>query len=278
MFGGDVLLIKSSSWLLVEKFKKEREDYENYTNRVTGEKIDFAKNKTSEVDLKILKLIGKLKMCTSSQVAKYIYQTNAHRQKYCNTHLQKLFQLGCIDRFFPAVEKGSPQTHIVLAPIGAKVIGIDNFRKITTLNQNWRHTIQTNEVLCEIISKYKVLNYKIELPIEWEEKQKEKKLRVDLFCGFLKNNQKHYIMVEVDLGTEPMSTLYKKIKNYESYFSGQSFKKDYWQPMKKQKISVIPSILFALNENNRAQKLSNFIKSTNTNLSIHVQNINDMNI
>lgn len=269
-------MIKSKTWLLIEKFKKEREQYETYTSRITHEKVAFAQSRTGDKDIKILKLVNMLKICTSSQIAKVTFRNQTHQQRYCNTHLKKLFNLGCIDRFFPFVEHGSPQAHIVLAPIGARLIQEENFRKITTLNQNWKHLVASNEVFCHISSQYKVTNCSFEISLEWENKSITKKLRSDLFCGFIKNDCPIFIMVEIDLGTEPISELYKKVNQYNCYFQNNQFKSDYWQPMKEKSVAVIPSIVFILNDEKRKENLSKFINKQENVAKFHVQTFDNL--
>ncbi|MNJ90181.1 hypothetical protein D3C87_77750 [compost metagenome] len=257
-------MIISQNCILVERFREERKSYEEYVKQITQEKIHLAKIKTNERDIKILKLIYRLRFCTSSQIAKMVFKNQKHPQKLANSSIKKLFMLGCIDRFFPVVEKGSSQTHIVLAPIGARLIEIKGFRKVIALTQNWRHVISCNEIISEIFNKYKLIDSKTEIKIEF----KNKILRPDLFAGWENNQKEYFSMFEIDLGTEHMNILTQKIKNYIEYFSTIDFKTDRWQPYEN--IAIIPEVNFVFNDEHRARKFEGYINRIDSNVKFKV--------
>lgn len=164
-------MIHCKNWILVERYKEQREKYEQYTASMSKSKVEFAITKTNETDIRILKLIHQMKIINSSQIAKIIFKDTKYPVKYCNNHLKKLFELGCIDRFFPLAESGYPQSHVVLAPIGAKLINLENFKKITELSMKWRHTVARSELFSNIFNKKVITEWRPEVTLEWEEKK-----------------------------------------------------------------------------------------------------------
>jgi hypothetical protein len=265
-------MIKCNNWILIEKYKKEREEYEEYVSRINKEKILFAKSKLDEKDIEILKMINKLKITTSNQLAKIIYKNSKFSNRYINNKLNKLFKLGCIDRFFPAKDKGSYPVHVVLAKIGAKILNIESFRIMTVLNQKWKHKVAINEVLAEILYKYKVKICRFEM---WVDKDKT---RTDMFVIWVKENKVHAAFFEIDMGTENLKEVENKIKKYINYFKHDSYKTADWQPYLNKNISITPKIFFIFNNEERKQKFKKILSKYNSTLKFEVENLNDLNL
>lgn len=265
-------MIISQNCILVERFKEEREEYEQYVKHITKEKILIAKEKMNDNDLKVLKLVYQFKICTSDQIAKMVFKHSKSPTKLANNSIKKLFTLGCIDRFFPMINSGSSKTHVVLAPIGARIIEIKQFRRMLVLTQNWKHTVSANDVLAYLFSKYKLLDFKSEMKIEF----KNTTIRPDLFVGWKDENKEKYAMFEIDLGTEHMVILNKKVKTYCEYFNSIGFKVDKWQPYEN--IAIMPTIIFIFNDKERARKLSNYIQKLETTVRFQVFTFDKLNI
>lgn len=269
------MAIKCNNWIIVERYKKEREEYENYTSNITKEKILFAKSKVDKTDLKILSMIHKLKLCTSIQLTKIIYKDEKYGNRYMNNKLRKLFTIGCIDRFFPAREKGTYPTHVVLAPIGAKLIDVSGFKKITFINQKWRHTVSTNEVLANLLYKYKVKFAKMEM---WVENNEDFKIRTDMFSSWIQNDKPMFAFFEIDMGTENMSDVTKKVEIYHKYFNSTYFSKATWQPYREKEIAIIPKIIFIFNEETRSKKFDKFISNYESNVKFSTQTFENLDL
>lgn len=269
-------MIRCKNWILVERYKDQREKYEEYTSSASKSKIEFALTKTNETDIKILKLIHRMKIINSSQISKVVFKDTKYPTKYCNNHLKKLFELGCIDRFFPLTESGYPQSHVVLAPIGAKIIQIDNFKKITDLSMKWRHTVARSELFSNIFNKKVITEWKPELTLEWEERNNKNFIITDVFCGWISKDDEMFGMFEIDLGTEKIKQLQSKIKNYHKYFNSSEFKKANWQPYEG--LAVIPKIIFVLNDEQRAESLRKFNDNFNSNVHFSIQTFDNFEI
>lgn len=261
----------------MDRYKEERIKYEEYTMKIDNEKVAYAKERLQKQDLLILKLLYKFKICTSTQLKSFVYKDKNITNQAFNRRLKRMYQLGCIDRFFPYVDQGTPQTHCVLAPIGARVLEIENFRKVVNLNQNWRHTVEVSQVLSKIHVMKHLRRIKNEMIIKWHEDKKT--MRVDSFISWIDNEKEKFAMIEVDMGTEPLITLYEKIKNYISYFNSEEFKYDKWQPYKDKKIAIVPIIIFAVNDKKRENKINAFINKVETGkIKFIIQQIDSLSI
>lgn len=204
------MLIRAEGWQLLDRYPKERLKYEEYISRITMDKVELARLRTDALDIEILKLVSELKICTSKQIIRFLLQNNKAKLKTCSNRLKKLFELGCIDRFFPMTPsgKGTEPVHVVLNLIGAKIIKHDGrFRRTILLNKSWRHTATVNEYLSLMYKDYD--SYKIEDPLIWD----ETKIVPDI--KFFKDDKE--IFVEVDMGTESIILLKDKISKYCDY-------------------------------------------------------------
>jgi hypothetical protein len=267
-------VIKCQNWILVERFREDREKYEEYVKKINNEKIMFAKAKINDIDLKTLKLIHQLRIVTSSQVAKIIHRGRSHPFKFANNSLKKLFELGCIDRFYPMANGGSSQSHVVLAPIGARLIDVKGYRKVLVLTQNWRHTVYRNNIFADIYEKYKMIGWKPEILLEWMHNGTDKTLRPDAFIGWNNGEKENFAMFEIDMGTEHMNVLYKKIKDYHEYFNTNTFKTDKWQPYED--VAIIPKVIFVFDDEERANTLDKYLTQFETNISFYSFDFNNL--
>lgn len=275
-------MITSQGWLFLNKFPKEAEKYEKYVTKITKEKVQLAKSKMKDIDYEILQLVQKLKIVTSSQIAKLLFYKDKNQkfaQIYCNNHLKKLYELGCIDRFFPITEngKGSEPAHIVLGPVGAKILNIKGFRRIKTVNKNWRHTVMINEVFANFFLKYQIICWKKEVKMKWEDHAtRQKQQQADVLMGYIYNEKEKYALLEIDMGTESIKTLMNKVKNYNEYFQTSYFMKDSWQPYLKDNIAIIPQIWFVMRYEKDANHLKNKLQKINSNIEFKVLTLDDI--
>lgn len=279
-------MIESNGWLFLNKFPEEREKYEEYLERVTKDKIDLAKSKLDELDIKILKAIRDMKILTSIQITKLTMQKEdksitKFASKTCNRRLKKLFELGCIDRFFPVLGDGRSMDHmhVVMGPIGAKILDIKGFRRIKFLGQNWRHTIMVNEILANLSVKYEVKDYKKEVKLEWQDgSARDYHQQPDLLINYVAQDKEKFAFIEADMGTEDMDTLVRKVKNYINYFNGEEFKLAYWQPYKQKNIAIIPEIFFIMKYEKDALTLKKKIVKMNSDILFKVTTLEQIKI
>lgn len=56
-----------------------------------------------------------------------------------------LYDLHCIDRFFPPTVEGSALQHVTLDRAGARTLGLENWKKLDALPLTFRHTVLAGE-------------------------------------------------------------------------------------------------------------------------------------
>lgn len=269
--------ITCNNWILLNKHKEAASEYERKFKQLKNEHVEFAKIKLDKQDISVLKFIHRFKIVTSKQIWTTIFKNEKYPNRYCNKKLKKLYDLGCIDRFFPAVNSGSPLVHVVLSKVGAKILDINKFRKIERLPNNWRHTVLSNDISSYLINKYSLFILKTEVPMEWEEKNGKKKIQADIYVNWDNGSDiGMHVMFEIDTGTESMSELYSKLKNYHKYFNSEALKQANWQPYKD--VIIIPKVVFVMDSEERAKKLQLSINKKNSNVVFEVQTFKTFNI
>lgn len=271
-------MITSNSWLLLNRFPKELEEYEEKFSRITREQIDYARSRVDEKDIAILKVISTGKILNSAQITKLVFKNQKSSNRTCNNRLKKLYQLGCIDRFFPIADGGRSNdfVHCVLGPIGARILDAKGFRRTKVLNQNWRHTVAINETFANLSLKFDLKLWRREVRFSWEdEATREKHQQADAFVGYINSKGKEkYAMIEVDMGTETIDELIDKAKNYTEYFNGSEFKRANWQPYEN--VAIIPEVFFIMKYEKDALKLKKKIQKLETNVSFKITTFEDI--
>lgn len=261
------MMIISDTYLIFPYSKDKFEAYEEKFKRITQEQILLAKESLNELDLEILNLIHNCKITTSLQIQKL---TKVKLDKTIRRRIAKLYDLGCIDAFRPYIQKGTSPIHCVVGPVGARILDIKGFRRMRTLNQNWKHTIAVNETYANLSVKFDVKSWEKELKLTWEdEATREKHQQPDAFIHYINSKGRtNYAMIEVDMGTESIDVLVEKVKNYIEYFNGNEFKRAKWQPRKN--IAIIPEVFFIMKYEKDALKLKTKILKMETNIGFKV--------
>lgn len=126
---------------------------------------------------------------TSEQIAYKFFNGN---RMPANRRLRILYDLYCVNRFFPPVPSGMAPQHVVLDRAGLKIIGSDS-KPIASLPRHYNHTILVNDWL---IRWHGETNYKLG------------KIIPDIYYPEYK------LAVEIDTGTESRNTLKNKLLAY----------------------------------------------------------------
>lgn len=138
-------------------------------------------------------------MVISSQISRIFWRGRKQAKDLCNRRLRILYDLYCIDRFFPRVCRGSSQQHIVLDRAGAKILNIDNFNKIRELPITYKHM--------RLMTEFRVEAYLKNLGMGKRE-VKLSDIRADIYFP------EYRIAVEIDTGSESYKMLKKKAEKY----------------------------------------------------------------
>lgn len=118
--------------------------------------------------------------------------------KNCNRRLRILFDLYCLDRYFPPVDSGSSKQHLLLDRAGAYAIGKVNFFKLNKPVRRYKHH--------RMVTEFDIVGHE---RLGWAKLEEKKGSQVaDLYYPNID------MAVEIDTGTEGHKTLKNKIRGY----------------------------------------------------------------
>jgi len=170
-----------------------------------------------------------------------------------NRRLRKLYELYVLDRFYPkiGIGMGSSQQHICLDKAGLVLLKIDKYNKPINYDHNgnkvlffgWEHKILLNEyecVICELINDIsaEVLIYKVEENISFFDNQ----FIPDIFLLIEYQGKGYVFFIEVDLGTEDIPYIKRKINQYKEYYISKQWIMESWEKLFI--VPTFPRILF----------------------------------
>lgn len=174
-----------------------------------------------------------------------------------NRRLRKLYESYVLDRFYPKVGtgQGSSQQHICLDRAGLILLEIDKYNKPINYDNNgnkvlflgWEHKILLNEYECiirELVSKIDgdILIYKVEENISFFDTQ----FVPDIFLMIEHLGKGYVFFIEVDLGTEDIPYIKRKINLYKDYYLSKQWIMEDW--VKLFSVPTFPRILFFTND------------------------------
>lgn len=192
-----------------------------------------------------------------------------------NRRLKKLYELYVLDRFYPKVGTGmgSSQQYICLDRAGLILLEIDKYNKPINYDNNgnkalflgWEHKVFLNEYECIIYSLVKdieaqILIYKVEEPILFLDTQ----LIPDIFLMIEYLGKGYLFYIEIDLGTEDIPYIKKKINSYKDYYLSKQWIMESWTQLFQK--PTFPKILFITNDGR--YKRTETLKSFTSELSI----------
>lgn len=186
-----------------------------------------------------------------------------------NRRLKILYEQYILDRFYPKVGigQGSSQQHVCLDKAGLILLDIDKYNKPINYDKNgnkvlfygWEHKILLNDyecIICQLISNIgaKILIYKVEETILFS----DKKFIPDIFILIEYQGKGFVFYIEVDLGTEDIPYIKRKINQYKDYYLSKQWLLEKWVELFE--IPTFPHILFLTNNgrHKRIETLKNF--------------------
>lgn len=96
-------------------------------------------------DKEIIEFVHNYRIVTSDQLARTFWFNCSNAQRLCNRRLQILIELRCLNGHYPLTPSGKAHQHLVLDSAGAKVLGLEKWRKIGKLPLTYQHQILTTE-------------------------------------------------------------------------------------------------------------------------------------
>lgn len=222
---------------------------------ITNEWVEMNCARVTERDMEILKLLEQFSIMSSRHIYQLtpptkrnqaFYHIN-HGQQRCNDRLRILFDLHCINKQSPLLPAGSGTSiqYVWLDRAGAKLLGIENFRRRKTLPQDYLHTARVLDVYCMVkeMEREGLLEVKHE---EVEAKQKSWPLIPDLLY-ILRIQQKGYIhLIEVDRCEKKEKEEIEKIQSYRDWQLSNQWLNEPWA--KIMPVPRFPRIIYAFDE------------------------------
>ncbi len=236
--------------------KYERPEIKQITKQWVRENC---KNITDR-DLGLLNLIANRRIVRRDQI-QTLYPVFPSAD-FLNKRLKILYNKHVIDRIYPpvGVNKGSAKQHICLDRAGAILLGMEKYNKPIHIDQNgqkalplgWEHRIAINEYECRTKKICGKLGAKAVL-IHTEKPYIYNDTRVipDLTCVINHNNKGYVFFIEVDLGTEDLPYIKKKIDSYTDYYLSKTWLKEKWARIFKN--PKFPRVLF-MTEDGRVKR------------------------
>lgn len=239
-------------------------DYRPEIKQITKQWVkENCKNITSR-DLGLLKLLyeNNRRILRRDQI-ETLYPEFASTDRL-NKRLKLLYKMHVIDRVYPPVGigKGSSQQHICLDRAGIILLGLEKYNKPVNYDLHgnkcfplgWEHKLKINDYKCNITNicktiGAKILMYNVEKPIAYN----GKKLIPDIFCMLQYNNKGYLFFIEVDMGTEDIPYIKKKIDSYKELYLSKQWITQEWNKFFKN--PTFPRVLF-MTENSRGKRLS----------------------
>jgi hypothetical protein len=215
-------------------------------------------------DLGLIKAVYQRRLVRRDQIE--ILYPEFPSTDFLNKRLTKLYKQHIIDRTYPPVGlgEGSSKQHICLDRAGAILLGIEKYNKPInpdkTLPLGWEHRIALNEYECIIRQTVKLLGAEIKLyQVEQPHAYLDTKLIPDINCLITCNGKGYLFFIEVDLGTEDIPYVKRKLDSYVDYYMSREWLKEPWARVFK--IPTFPRVLF-LTENKRTKRQNSLQEHT----------------
>ena len=188
-----------------------------------------------------------------------------------NRRLRKLYELYILDRFYPRVGigQGSSQQLVCLDRAGLILLNIDKYNKPINQDYNgnkilflgWEHKVLLNEYECIIRGLVdningEILFYKVEESISFFDNQ----FVPDIFLLIECQGKGYLFFIEVDLGTEDIPYIKRKINSYKEYYLSRLWIGEIWAKLFEN--PTFPRILF-MTVNGRFKRVETLKNYTN---------------
>lgn len=205
----------------------------------------------TERDMGLLKIIHQHKLVRRDQI-QTLYPKFPSTD-FLNKRLKILYNKHIIDRIYPPVGigKGSSKQHICLDRAGAILLDLEKFNKPINLDRSgnkslplgWEHRVMINDYKCKIIDT--CLNVGATLKLMWTEypyAYNDTRIIPDITCLIVHEGKGILLFIEVDLGTEDIPYVKRKIDSYKDFYISKRWHREKWAQVFK--TPVFPQVLF----------------------------------
>lgn len=289
-------MIFSKEGHCAEKF--QREDV-----RATDEHVESVMKWLTKRDYQILSLILEHNFMTTSQIEMMVFndlKPSSWRDK-TNTRLRRLYQTGCVDRFFPrlGLGLGSSEAHYYIDHTGARALA----RSKGYLNKK-QYKFHKRHYLPEQYSHYsKILDFKALLNVlnrqlgftnegtvgevvHWNTQKRydytftlnnrvqKASLFPDVFCiyKYTAKGGLKFFFLECDNATESTEQLKAKINNYRRFHASGEWRKEKWA----RALNVFPVVLFLFHEQSNVDDMVAYSRRLDSSLKLLFANYNQL--
>lgn len=216
---------------------------------ITNEWVETNCMYLTERDHEILRLLQRFPLMNSRHVYELVdgFYHISRGQQRCNDRLRMLFDLHCINKHSPLLPPGngtSPQ-YVWLDRAGAKLLGIEKFRRRKELPQDYLHSSKVMDVYCLFVRMKRegLLEIKYE---SVEEKAKTWPLIPDLFYIIRMNKKGYIFLIEVDRSEKKEKEELEKIQSYRDWQLSNQWLQEEWA--KIMPTPRFPRIIYAFDE------------------------------
>lgn len=236
------------------KIRRGRQEREEVGN-ITQEWVDMHCARITERDKEILKLLGQFSIMSSRHLCvltppaggENAFYTISRGQQRCNDRIRVLYDLHCVNKQSPLLPpgQGTSVQYVWLDRAGAKLLGIEKFRRKKSLPLDYLHTAGILDTLCcfKEMERASILEIMYQ---EIEQKQKTWPLIPDLLF-IIRANQKGYIvLIEVDRCEKKEKDEAEKIREYRSWQLSNQWLQEEWASIMP--VPRFPRVLYAFDE------------------------------
>lgn len=222
---------------------------------ITNEWVEANCTRVTERDREILKLLGQFSIMSSRHLYQLVppagkeqaFRDISNGQQRCNDRLRVLYDLHCVNKHSPLLPPGSGTSvqYIWLDRAGARILGIENFRRRKTLPQDYLHSARLLDTYCV----FKTMEREGVLEIKYEgveAPQKTWPLIPDLLYVLRMNKKGYMFLIEVDRCEKKEKEELEKIQSYRDWQLSNQWLQEEWA--KVMPVPRFPRIIYVFDE------------------------------
>jgi hypothetical protein len=228
----------------IRRSRHEREE----VGIITNEWVEMNCARITKRDMEILKLLARFPVMSSRHIRTLTpFREISRGQQRCNDRIRILYDLHCVNKQSPLLPpgQGTSVQYVWLDRAGAKLLGIENFRRRKSLPQDYLHSAGILDVHCAITE----MEHEGELEIKYhaiEQRHPSWPLIPDLLY-ILRMEKKGYIcIVEVDRCEKKEKDEIEKIESYRDWQLSNQWLQEEWANIMP--VPRFPRIIYAFDE------------------------------
>lgn len=235
----------------LRKGRHEREE----VGMITQEWVEMNCARITERDKEILKLLATYSVMSSRHLytltpgagGEKAFSSIKRGQQRVNDRIRILFDLHCVNKHSPLLPpgQGTSVQYVWLDRAGAKLLGIENFRRRKSLPQDYLHTSGVLDVVCDFVQMERdgLLEIKYQ---SIEQKQETWPLIPDAGYIIRRNGKGYIFFVEVDRSEKKEKDEVEKIESYRDWQLSNQWLQESWATVMP--VPRFPRVIYAFEE------------------------------